>query len=960
MTNATLGFQIDSSQASSAAADLDRLTAAAARTQQAADRLEAEATGLNRAMGQAAAAAVRARPDIDGLGRSFGSQDDHVRAFRMEMERLTLKYQPLAQATKSYEASIAEINRAHQLGIINIQQMQKALEAERLAFERLKTSATAAGAAVQAANNNRGGSQGFNAANAGYQFQDIAVTAAMGMNPLMIGLQQGTQLASVVSAMERPVAGLATAFASLISPVSLITIGLTAGTAALVQYFMTGSEGSDGMTGDLREQAELIARVAERWGDATPRLKAYADELNRVAEGNERLAAGEAAASAQYEPIVDILGSINKEFTAARRSLQGYGDDAAPILRNLTTSFQTLQSKILEGTASTDDLKAAQDALNTALEQGGSPALQKLADAFAGLVPQIEKATNAASEFRKEGLGTILPELGKLSPLFSDGGRFLSPEGMTPLNAPIPTRRPLRELEGDDSDNGPATIINSDGLLVNVPIPGRKPNFFELEEQKDKVDDLEKAYRRAQEAKADFWLDLGFSERQSERSSIDQRIASTLNRYGFDENLKSPEANALREQYQREEQKALFKGFFADMYSEAWTNGGKIGKAIGQAALNAAQEAMGKAWEQIFDKLATGLSNLIFGGSDSTVASSGGGVVAAALSGGAANDNVAKLTAVTRSPLTDIPNTDVASYIAKAATARGIDPDIALRVAKSEGGLKSWNLQSNYMKNGVQEPSFGPYQLYMGGGLGNAFQKKTGLDPRLAENGPAGVDFALDNAKKSGWGAWYGAKKAGIGNWEGIGVGGSNTAVDAVSKLADSAKAATSGLDTLGTGFGKLGQSLSTSFFPSAPAAPSGGGGGGLFSWLGGLFGGGGAQWNAAKAGKITGLFAGGTSYAPGGLAVVGEQGPELVDLPQGSQVFNNNKSRAMVSGANDDSAARYQPRPLNVYVQGANTDAQIRELTLQGAREAIQQDKIDQARGGFGSINQQYSARKG
>lgn len=535
---------------------------------------------------------------------------------------------------------------------------------------------------------------------------------------------------------------------------------------------------------------------------------------------------------------------------------------------------------------------------------------------------------------------------------------MLSPESMIPANAPVPTRRPLRELEGDDTDNGPATIINSDGLLVNVPIPGRKPNFFELEEQKEKVDDLEKAYRRAQEAKADFWLDMGFSERQSERSAIDQRIASTLNRYGFDENLRSPEASALRQQYQREEQKALFKGFFADMYSEAWANGGKIGKAIGQAALNAAQEAMGKAWDQIFDKLATGLSNLIFGGSGSSVASSGGGIVAAALSGGAANDNTAKLTSVSRSTLANIPNTDVASYIVKAATARGIDPNVALRVAKSEGGLNSWNLQSTYMKNGIQEPSFGPYQLYMGGGLGNAFQRKTGLDPRLAANGPAGVDFALDHARRNGWGSWYGADRVGISKWEGIGVGGADAATDAVNKLADAAGSATKGLDTFGGGLGNLGQSLSTSFFPAAPSG--GGGGGGLFSWLGGLFGGSGAQWNAAKAGKITGLFAGGTSYAPGGLAIVGEQGPELVDLPQGAQVFNNNKSRSMVSGANDDNGPRYQPRPLNIYVQGANTDAQIRELSRQGAQEALHQDKIDQARGGFGSINQQYNARKG
>lgn len=38
--------------------------------------------------------------------------------------------------------------------------------------------------------------------------------------------------------------------------------------------------------------------------------------------------------------------------------------------------------------------------------------------------------------------------------------------------------------------------------------------------------------------------------------------------------------------------------------------------------------------------------------------------------------------------------------------------------------------------------------------------------------------------------------------------------------------------------------------------------------------------------------FAGGTSYAPGGLAWVGEQGPELINLPQGSRVYSAAQSR--------------------------------------------------------------------
>lgn len=43
--------------------------------------------------------------------------------------------------------------------------------------------------------------------------------------------------------------------------------------------------------------------------------------------------------------------------------------------------------------------------------------------------------------------------------------------------------------------------------------------------------------------------------------------------------------------------------------------------------------------------------------------------------------------------------------------------------------------------------------------------------------------------------------------------------------------------------------------------------------------------------------FAGGVRNFSGGLAVVGERGPELVNLPKGSDVFSNDESRKMVSG---------------------------------------------------------------
>lgn len=98
----------------------------------------------------------------------------------------------------------------------------------------------------------------------------------------------------------------------------------------------------------------------------------------------------------------------------------------------------------------------------------------------------------------------------------------------------------------------------------------------------------------------------------------------------------------------------------------------------------------------------------------------------------------------------------VAEYIRQAAMRRGMDPDVALQVAKNEG-LNSYT--------GDGGSSFGPYQLHYGGvakggnavgGLGDIFTKRTGLDARNPDTWQAQVDFSLDEAKRGGWKPWHG------------------------------------------------------------------------------------------------------------------------------------------------------------------------------------------------------------
>jgi len=109
---------------------------------------------------------------------------------------------------------------------------------------------------------------------------------------------------------------------------------------------------------------------------------------------------------------------------------------------------------------------------------------------------------------------------------------------------------------------------------------------------------------------------------------------------------------------------------------------------------------------------------------------------------------------------------DTESLIRSRAAAKGIDPDTAVRVARTEG------LGADYA--GDAGSSFGPFQLHYGGiakggnsvpGLGEEFTKATGLhasDPRTV---PAQVDFVLDYARSHGWSSWHGWKGD---EWEGI------------------------------------------------------------------------------------------------------------------------------------------------------------------------------------------------
>ena len=117
---------------------------------------------------------------------------------------------------------------------------------------------------------------------------------------------------------------------------------------------------------------------------------------------------------------------------------------------------------------------------------------------------------------------------------------------------------------------------------------------------------------------------------------------------------------------------------------------------------------------------------------------------------------------------------EIEGVIREEAALRGIDPDTAVAVYRTEG---AGAYQSTVPRTGSgslngREASFGPYQLYVGGGLGNEYQQATGRD-LTRDNTRAGITnqirFSLDAATRpGGWGPWYGARNNGIPNSAGL------------------------------------------------------------------------------------------------------------------------------------------------------------------------------------------------
>ena len=205
-------------------------------------------TSLTRAKGQMTAVQARINNLVGVTDRLSGSARASADAFRQfdqaraQVDALRSSYDPMFAASKRYEAAVDQLNNALSLGVIKQQEYETALEQLGRSYLTAEGQAQAFGRSMRAST--------AHTTNLMFQFQDIGMMLAAGQSPLMLAMQQGTQVSGIFQQMrnsgQSAFQGIIGGLGAMINPMSLLTIGTIAGGAALAQWGMSALGARDG------------------------------------------------------------------------------------------------------------------------------------------------------------------------------------------------------------------------------------------------------------------------------------------------------------------------------------------------------------------------------------------------------------------------------------------------------------------------------------------------------------------------------------------------------------------------------------------------------------------------------------------------------------------------------------------------------------------------------------------
>ena len=208
-----------------------------------------------------------------GLGAQGISAGASASAFGDEAERLRLKYDKIYASSQLYEKSLAEINRAHMLGVTSVKQHESAVESLNQEYQNFQNGIRQVGNRfVQHSNQTSDGMSrmGVAAQQTGYQFSDFIVQVQGGTNPLVAFSQQMTQMAGLLYLLPPAVQAARVSFVlfsiSMTTAFAAVTI-LIPLLAGLAMAFANSGKESDKTAKNIDTQTQAYDNLLSKLAD---------------------------------------------------------------------------------------------------------------------------------------------------------------------------------------------------------------------------------------------------------------------------------------------------------------------------------------------------------------------------------------------------------------------------------------------------------------------------------------------------------------------------------------------------------------------------------------------------------------------------------------------------------------------------------------------------------------------
>jgi len=166
----------------------------------------------------------------------------------------------------------------------------------------------------------------FHTANLAAQFNDIGVMLASGQSPLILAVQQGTQITQVLQTMggtaKQQLGALKTAFLAIISPTALVVIALIAGGVALARWAFNAT----GATSDTDQLTDAIESLDSITSDAKGALDTLTLDAEELAEkfGDAAQEARNLARDIARLTVAELAQKMRKDFTLLGDQLGGF------------------------------------------------------------------------------------------------------------------------------------------------------------------------------------------------------------------------------------------------------------------------------------------------------------------------------------------------------------------------------------------------------------------------------------------------------------------------------------------------------------------------------------------------------------------------------------------------------------------------------------------------------------